>query len=300
MTYRPIASRIIVGVDGSDASIEALRWAAYEATRRNVPMLIVSCYSVPVYGVQEADAFHTREDVAMFEQGAATIVRQATELVAEIDPHVVVEVMTALSQAAVAIAEAAGAGDEIVVGATGHSGFMDGLLGSVATAVVHRSHVPVIVVPAKPVAAAALTMRKIVIGLDGSPASIAALDWAYEQALLAGAELTAVHGWIYPYPSERTVLSSARAQMQLDAMEQLRTSLESLGVLLSNGPIQVHPRLVEKSAVDALLDEANDADLIVIGSRGRGALRSSLLGSVSHSVAQHANCPVVIIREPEP
>lgn len=299
MTYRPIASRIIVGVDGSDASIEALRWAAHEATRRNVSMLIVSCYTVPVYGVQEADAFHTREDVARFEQGAATIVRQAAELVAEIDPHVVVEVMTALSAAAVTISEATRADDEIVVGATGHSGFMDGVLGSVATNVVHRSHVPVIVVPAKPVADSGVTMRKIVIGLDGSPASIAALDWAYEEALLTGAELTAVHGWIYPYSGERTVVSSARAQMQLDAMEQLKTSLESLGVLLTSGPIHVHPRLVEKSAVDALLDEANDADLVVIGSRGRGALRSTLLGSVSHSVAQHTNCPVVIIREPD-
>lgn len=49
--------------------------------------------------------------------------------------------------------------------------------------------------------------------------------------------------------------------------------------------------------MDALLDEAKDADLVVIGSRGRGALRSTLVGSVSHSVAQHANCPVVIIRE---
>ena len=191
---RIIASRIIVGVDGSDASIEALRWAAYEAGRRHVPVLIVSCYSVPVYGIQEAGANQTREDVAMFEQGAVSIVRQATELVAEIDPHVVVDVMTALSAAALAISEAAHAGDEIVVGATGHSGFMDGLLGSVTTGVVHRSHVPVIVVPAKPVAAAGVTMRKIVVGLDGSPASTAALDWAYEQALLTGAELTAVHG----------------------------------------------------------------------------------------------------------
>jgi nucleotide-binding universal stress UspA family protein len=297
MTNSLIVSRILVGVDGSDASIEALRWATYEAGRRDVPMLIVSCYSVPVYGMQEAGIYQTCEDVAMFEQGAATIVREATKLVAEIDPHVVVEVMTVLSAAAVAIADTARAGDEIVVGATGHSGFMDGVLGSVATSVVHRSQVPVIVVPAKPVVDAGVKMRKIVIGLDGSPASIAALDWAYEQALFTGAELTAVHGWIYPYPGQRTVMSSARAQMELDAMEQLKTSLESLGVLLTSGPVEVHPRLVEKSALDALLDEADDADLVVIGSRGRGALRSSLFGSVGHSVAQHANCPVVIIRE---
>ena len=63
MTNRLIASRIIVGVDGSDASIES-RWATYEAGRRDVPMLIVSCYSVPIYGIQEAGTHQTCEDVA--------------------------------------------------------------------------------------------------------------------------------------------------------------------------------------------------------------------------------------------
>ena len=140
-------------------------------------------------------------------------------------------------------------------------------------------------------------MRKIVVGLDGSPASLEGLEWAYGQAIVSGAELTAVHGWIYPYSGPRTSVSEPRTQMQLDAMEELKTSLESLGPRLTGGSIHVHAKLVEQSPTESLLDEAKDADLLVVGSRGRGALRSLLLGSVTSTVAQHAACPVVIVRE---
>jgi nucleotide-binding universal stress UspA family protein len=294
-----MTNRIVVGVDGSDPSIEALRWAAYEARRRNADVLAVSCYSVPVYGSPEGAVYPTHEDIDMFKEGAAAVVGRATELVAEIDPKLVVDAVTTMSSAAVAISESARTGDEIVVGATGHNGFVDGLLGSVALGVVHRAHVPVIVVPAKPVVEIGPTMHKIVVGLDGSPGSLQALEWAYGEALLSGAELTAVHGWIYPYAGPRTSVSEPRTQMQLDAMEELKSSLESLGARLSSGSIHMHPKLVEQSPAEALLDEGSDADLIVVGSRGHGALRSALLGSVSRTVVQHAICPVAVIRQAE-
>jgi nucleotide-binding universal stress UspA family protein len=296
---RVIVPRIIVGVDGSDPSIAALRWAAYEARRRSADVVVVSCYGMPVYGSPEGAMYPSNEDVGAYEQRAKAVVAGALALLREIDPHLEVESLTTMSPAAVAIAEAARDGDEIVVGATGHNGFMDGMLGSVAINVVHRSHVPVIVVPAKPVADAGPMMRKIVVGLDGSPGSLQALEWAYGQAVLSGAELTAVHGWIYPYPGARTSVSEPRTQMQLDAMEELKSSLESLGPRLTGGTIHIHAKLVEQSAAESLLEEAKDADLLVVGSRGRGALRSSLLGSVTHTVAQHAPCPVVVIRAPE-
>ncbi len=131
-------------------SIVALRWASYEARRRNAEVLVVSCYSVPVYGSPEGTVYPTPDDVDLFKESASSIVGRAIETVAEIDPHVVVEGMSAMSPATIAITEEARPGDEIVVGATGHTGLLDGLLGSVALSVVHRSHVPVIVVPAKP------------------------------------------------------------------------------------------------------------------------------------------------------
>jgi nucleotide-binding universal stress UspA family protein len=293
------APKIVVGVDGSDPSNAALRWAVYEARRRNADVLVVSSYNVALYGSPEGAMYPAGEDVDACKQEARAIIARAIAFVAEIDPRLAVEGRTTTSPAAVAIAEAALAGDEIVVGATSHGGFMEGVLGSVAASVVHRSHVPVVVVPAKSVTDAGPTMRKIVVGLDGSPASLDALEWAYAEAIVSGADLTAVHGWIYPYPGPRTSVSEPRTQMQLDAMEELKSSLESLGPRLVAGLIHVHPKLIEHSPAESLLDEAKDADLLVVGSRGRGALRSSLLGSVSRTVAQHAACPVVIVREVE-
>lgn len=289
--------RIIVGVDGSAPSIQALRWAAYEARRRNADIFAISCYSIPVYGSPEGAVYPTPDDIDMFKSGAVAVVNHAAEIVKEIDPKINVEAFTAMSPAAVAISEAARPGDEIVVGATGHTGLVDGLLGSVALSVVHRSHVPVIVVPANPAVDVGASMKKIVVGVDGSPSSLQALEWAYNEALVADGELTAVHGWIYPYDGPRTSVNAPRTQMQLDAMEELKTSLESLGARLTGGVVHVHARLVEQSPAEALLAESKDADLIVVGSRGRGAFRAALLGSVSRTVVQHAASPVAVIRE---
>ena len=259
-------------------------------------MVAVSCYSVPVYGSPEGAVYPTPDDIDMFRESATAVIERAAQTVADIDPAIVVEGVSAMAPATIAISDAARPGDEIVVGATGHTGVIDGLLGSVAMSVVHRSHVPVIIVPAKPVAEIGPTMKKIVVGVDGSPASLQALEWAYNEALVSGAELTAVHGWIYPYSGAHTSVSEPRTQMQLDAMEELKASLESLGPRLSGGSLHVHARLVEQSPAEALLEESKDADLVVVGSRGRGAVRSTLLGSVSRTVAQHATCPVAVIR----
>ena len=275
----------------------ALQWAAYEARRRNAEVLAVSCYSVPVYGSLEGAVYPTPDDIDLFKESAAAIVGRAIETVAEIDPKIVVEGMSAMSPAAIAIAEAARPGDEIVVGATGHGGLIDDLLGSVAMSVVHRSHVPVIVVPAKPAVEFGASMKKIVVGVDGSAPSLHALEWAYNEALVSDAELTAVHGWVYPYSGPRTSVSEPRTQMQLDAMEELKASLESLGPRLAGGSLHVHARLIEQSPAGAMLEESADADLVVVGSRGRGAVRSTLLGSVSRTVVQHATCPVAVIRQ---
>lgn len=294
-----MTKRIIVGVDGSAPSIVALRWAAFEARRRKAEILAVSCYSVPVYGSPEGAVYPTPDDIDMFRESAAAIVGRAAEIVGDIDPTIVVDGVSAMSAPTIAISGAARPGDEIVVGATGHTGVIDGLLGSVAMSVMHRAHVPVIIVPAKPVAEIGPTMKKIVVGVDGSPGSLQALEWAYNEALVSGAELTAVHGWIYPYSGARTSVSEPRTQMQLDAMEELKASLDSLGPRLNGGSLHVHARLVEQSPAEALLAESQDADLVVVGSRGRGAVRSTLLGSVSRTVAQHATCPVAVIRQAE-
>src|SRR4026208_145388 len=122
--------KIVVGVAGSEPSISALTWAVYEAQRRSADILAVSCYSVPMYGGAMGIVGPTAEDLDMFKVGADAVVARAPPLVAEIDPQRAVEGLVEMSAAPATIVDAARAGDEIVLGSTGRSGFIDGLLGS--------------------------------------------------------------------------------------------------------------------------------------------------------------------------
>jgi nucleotide-binding universal stress UspA family protein len=291
-----MSMKIIVGVDGSEPSFEALRWAVHEARRRDADISIVSCYSVPAYGGFGGGVYPSSVDVDTMKEAAAAVVGRAVEAVAEIDPKLNVDAFTLLASPVLGVTEAAVEGDEIVVGATGHSGLVAGLLGSVAAGVTHRAHVPVIVVPAKSPVEFGDSMKKIVVGVDGSPEALLALDWAYRQAQVSGADLTVVHAWVYPYPVTEASPRELRKPMEFDAQNELQASVDSLGPRLTGGPVAVHAKLRDDTPVEALLAECADADLLVVGSRGRGGLRSRLLGSVSHTLVQHALCPVVVIR----
>ncbi len=288
--------KIIVGVDGSEPSFDALRWAAYEARRRGAELLLVSCYTVPALGGIDGAIYPSSIDVEVLKAESAAVIGQATEIVEAIDPRLVVLGTAPMSSPIVGITGSAVAGDEIVVGATGHSGMLYGLIGSVTTGVTHRAHVPVIVVPFKSPAGAGNTMNKIVVGVDGSPESLGALEWAYDEALATGAELKVVHAWIYPYTVSRNSMREIRKPLELEAAKELQSSIDSLRKRVTDGEVAVHPTLCENTPAEALLQEGIGADLIVVGSRGRGGLRSVLLGSVSRTVVYGALCPVAVIR----
>ena len=292
--------KIIVGADGSEPSFQALRWAVHEARRHRAEVQVVSCYLVPGYAGFDGTAIYPSSiDVEALQEAATAVVQRAAKVVEAIDPALVVEGATPMSSPVVGITDVAMVGDEIVVGATGHSGLAAGLLGSVAAGVTHRAHVPVIVVPAKSSVEFGDSMKKIVVGVDGSQESLLALDWAYNAALLSGAELTVVHSWLYPYPVTELSPREVRRPMEADAENELQSSLDSLGTRLTDGSVVIHRELREDSAVDALLKEGDGADLVVVGSRGRGGFRARLLGSVSRTLVQHASCPVAVIRDLE-
>jgi len=177
-----------------------------------------------------------------------------------------------------------------VLGASGRTGVIAGLLGSVVTSVVHRAQVPVVVVPLSWAAPEGETMKKIVVGLDGSTTSDEALRWAIDEAQRGGAQLVAVHVWSYPYAG------GAREAMREDAQRQLDATFASMGVADAANGVTVTPKVIEGHTAGALIDESADADLLVVGSHGHGGFTSMLLGSVSRAVVQHAKCPVAVIR----
>lgn len=138
-------------------------------------------------------------------------------------------------------------------------------------------------------------MGTIVVGVDGSEASRDALRWAHEEARLRGASLRLVHVWVYPYLGPRTGVHEPRELMEGDAAALLADELQRFRAEVPDG-VAVEPRLLEGSPPDGLVAESRDAELVVVGTRGRGGFSTLLLGSVSSAVAHHAHCPVVLVR----
>ena len=146
----------------------------------------------------------------------------------------------------------------------------------------------------------------IVVGVDGSPAAQAALRWAADEARLRGARLVAVHAWSYVppapigEPSLMPMPSGDLAGQLVAEREAARAELEAaLGEAFPGGaPVELESRIVEGDPAQALESEATDAELVVVGSRGRSSIASVLLGSVSRHVVDHARCPVVVVKAP--
>jgi nucleotide-binding universal stress UspA family protein len=138
-------------------------------------------------------------------------------------------------------------------------------------------------------------MAKIVVGVDGSEASRAAVRWAAAEAAVRGVDLVAVEAWEFS-----PLIFAADVPVALDELRA--TVTEHLhGVVadeVTDPSVRVSEVVGEKAPVPALLEMCDPDDVLVVGSRGRGGFAGLLLGSVSQQLAQHGVCPVVIVRPP--
>jgi nucleotide-binding universal stress UspA family protein len=147
----------------------------------------------------------------------------------------------------------------------------------------------------------------IVVGVDGSPASQAAVRWAAQEARIRGARLVALHAWTFlpPAPLAEPGMVPMPAVDYAGTIEAERAAVEEeldglfAEVFPEGPPVTVERVLVEGGAGDALAEASRNADLVVVGSRGRSGLTAALLGSVSKHVLQHAACPVVVVKAPD-
>ncbi|MCC9309551.1 universal stress protein [Kitasatospora sp. RB6PN24] len=136
---------------------------------------------------------------------------------------------------------------------------------------------------------------RIVVGVDGSAPSTAALRWAARQAALTGGVVEAVTVWQYP-PAYGAGLAAGGFDFEANAAQVLTQAIdEALGTERS---AEIRPLVAYGHPADVLLKAARGAELLVVGNRGRGGLTGTLLGSVSQHLVQHAPCPVVVIRDP--
>jgi nucleotide-binding universal stress UspA family protein len=279
---------VVVGVDGSEHSRFALKWASDEAKHRGVTLRILFAQiSDPEY----VPAWY-EPDSADLSAGQA-IVDDAVGLVATRHPGLLVHAEVAEWPPSLVLTLASRSADLLVVGARGKGGFKELVLGSVSDQCIQYAHCPVAVVHGDP---DMLPLRavesRIVVGIDGSLGSTRALRWALEEAQIRSASVEAVYAW--QYPPIGTFILGPRDGFQVFAREIADAATEYAEKWAPEVPFEVVDR--SEAAVPALLDASERADVLVTGARGHAHFSDALVGSVAHQCARHAKCVVIVAR----
>ncbi|NKQ51786.1 universal stress protein [Amycolatopsis sp. K13G38] len=286
---------IVVGVDGSGTAAEAVRWAAAMAGSRNLrlhllfglnPALSTYGGGLPTLGtlIDELDKYAQDELAA------------AVRIAREVDPSLTVSTSRPNIAPVQALLEVSKTARTIVLGSLGRGGFRGMMAGSTAVAVAAHAQCPVIVVRPRrdaPVPAES----PVVAGVDGSELSERALGLAFEEASWRNVPLVAVHSWSDAEYVTALPMSFALLQQEPAAQEQSRVLAESLAGWQDKYPdVRVERVVARDRPRHQLLEWSAKAQLVVVGSRGRGGFTGLLLGSTSQALIHHAECPVMIVR----
>lgn len=289
----PFDGRIVVGMDGSEGAMHAARWGAREARLRGRGLTLAHSVLPNVAGGGFGLGVPPRLDVIDEMRTAASVelTRIAADLdCADIDIHVEVSTPSGL------LLVASETATMIILGSRGHGGFRGLLLGSVGSQVTSHAACPVIVMRDESRDGA----NEIVVGIDGSDHSVAALDFAFDEASRHGWKLVAIHAW--DVPSYDLIISNqGPLPIPLEHVgdDEVRLAAEVLSGYAENYPdVEVSEQLVRTSPVQAILDSTTNAALVVLGTRGRNAALGALLGSVSNAVLHKAHVPVAIVPIP--
>ncbi|GAB3899663.1 universal stress protein [Kibdelosporangium lantanae] len=285
---------IVVGVDGSAGALAAARWAAGEATLHQLPLRLVHVQPDPA-GRYADQATENAMRPALHQQ-AEKWLRAAVDAVHEVDPTVTPDVDHRTGDVVGTLVGMSPAVGMIAVGERGVGAFTGMLVGSTANAVVSGAVCPVAVVRTPPLGRVT-TGWPIVVGVDGSPASEDAIAYAFDEAARRGCALVAVHTWeeVFLDPELRA------DQIRFDTTALEDRERELLSERLAGWPekypeVAVTQVVAKGHPVRILLEQAENAQLVVVGSRGLGGYHGMLLGSVSQALVNYAQCPLVVIR----
>jgi nucleotide-binding universal stress UspA family protein len=284
--------RIVVGVDGSAGSAAALRWAVREGHVRHWSVCAVLVWDLlGQHHVGTADRFDPTYGEDQAREALDAYVADALEPAL---PDAAVEREVILDLAGPGLLRAAATGDLLAVGARGLGGFRGLLLGSVSEKMLQKATCPVAVIRAPDEDDVADT-RRIVVGLDASATAAEALRWALDEARAHQANIEIVSAWTLPILSGQAFAAAASvaAALEDEARRTIDRAVEAADTSGLSAPLI--RTVVNGGAAAAILEVAASADLIVVGSRGLGGLKGVLLGSVSRQVAQHAQCPVLVV-----
>ena len=286
---------VLVCVDGSTASDAAVAWGTREAIMRRLTITLMHAVAPVVVGWPVGQLYagmpEWQQDDAQHVMDQARKTLNASLGGAE-PPEIRTEVV--YSGVVPALIDASGDAWMIVAGSQGLGAMGRLLLGSVTTGLVHYAHCPVAVIHARETETktALDTNAPVLVGIDGSPASEAAIALAFDEASRRGVELRALHVWsdvgVFPV-------------LGMDWHDRERGGQEILAERLAGWQekypdVRVERLLFCDKPSQWLLKESERAQLVVVGSRGRGGFPGMLLGSVSSAVAQSARVPVIVVR----
>lgn len=286
----PISS-IVVGVDGSPASREALRWSLKAAQRFGAGVTAVTTWSYPWIAAAPAPVGMPVPPADSMEQAAGEI--QAAML-AESDPgDVTVTPSISCGEAAATLLAEAEDAELLVVGSRGHGAFRGALLGSVSSRCVAHSEVPVLIVPGD--ARGREGPARIVVGVDGSQDAARALMWALAWVRPGVDTVEAVH--VMNFPDAVDVADAVdRAEREADiARGRLTDTMAPAEAFADETGVDFTMHFVPGDPRDVLHDRGFAADLLVVGGRGHGPIASMLLGSVASYLVHHLDGPLVVV-----
>ncbi|HWF28133.1 MAG TPA: universal stress protein [Mycobacterium sp.] len=284
---------ILVCVDGSAASHAAVAWATQEAVMRQLPITVMHAIPPVVVGWPVGQMY---ADMTKWQQenGQHVVDEARKTLSANLGESAPPEIHTQIVYSGVlsALIEASKDTWMIVVGSQGLGALGRLLLGSVTTGLIHHAHCPVAVIHTDE-GTAPDSNAPVLLGIDGSAASEAATALAFDEASHRGVGLDALHAWsdvgVFPMLGMNWRDSEAKGQEvlaeRLAGWQERYPDVHVTRLLFCDKPSRW------------LLQESERAQLVVVGSHGRGGFRGMLLGSVSSAVAQSARVPVIVVRD---
>lgn len=286
--------RVVAGVDGSGCSRQAALWAAAEAERRGADLLLVAAYWVHTAGYPSS-AFAPTGSLTELREAGETALQDVAAEIRRTHPGLTVHARLRYGEPARVLREEAAEVDLTVIGNHG-SHRLTTTLGSVAGTVVARSPRPVAVV--RP--GAVRDHGPVVVGVDGSLDADLALGEAFAAADRLRTTLVALSCWSDPtidgpfpaygsLPLDLTPLDEATRQELTHRLAPWRVRYPQ---------VRLEARVEHARPVRPLLDAGETAQLLVVGTRGRGKITGLLLGSTSQSLIAHAECPVMVVPGP--
>ncbi|MFN8101338.1 MAG: universal stress protein [Mycobacterium sp.] len=284
---------VVIAVDGSPESDAAVRFGTREATLRAVPIVLLNVVShyitsrsigpaplEPAYsGWQQdnaRDALARAENIVRASAGQLPVPEMRSEVV--------------YSAVVPALAEASKHAAMVVVGCRGRGAIGRLALGSTSTGLIHHGHGPIALVRADD-AQAPDDVAPVLVGIDGSRASVAATALAFDEASRRGVDLIALHAW-----SDLSYSPYAIADQSYEAQGHEILAERLAGWHDRYPDVTVHRQIVTDRPAHWLIDGSQQAQLVVVGSHGRGGYIGMLLGSVSTAVVHAAHCPVIVVR----